>query len=77
MGISMSRGFLANIKLTLQEEKTYKKTYYCLSSIKKKDQFPKAYTYSCKSSINGYLRKNNYVVFSDDEFLILGFLVEK
>ena len=62
MDISMSRGFLANVKLTLQEEKNDKKVYYCLSSIKKKGQFPKAYSYTCKSSINGYLRKNNYVV---------------
>ena len=76
MNISMSRRILANVKLTLQE-KNDKKVYYCLSSIKKKGQFPKAYSYTCKSSINEYLCKNNYVVFSDDEFLILGFLVEK
>ncbi|MGM9942479.1 MAG: hypothetical protein ACI31Q_00075 [Erysipelotrichaceae bacterium] len=55
----MSRGILANVKLTLQDDK---KAYYCLSSIKKKGQFPKAYSYTCKSSINGYLRKNNYAV---------------
>ena len=40
----MNRGFLANVKLTLQEEKNDKKVYYCLSSIKKKGQFLKAYT---------------------------------
>lgn len=59
MDIIMSRGILANVKLTLQDDK---KAYYCLSSIKKKGQFPKAYSYTCKSSINGYLRKNNYAV---------------
>ena len=58
----MSRGILANVKLTLQEEKNDKKAYYCLSSNKKKGQFSKAYTYTCKSSINEYLCKNNYVV---------------